>query len=111
MREQKPLLTSPDSSKSHLKAVNFVPFIVTSALFSPIGSGKALHGHVISSLNDTNAIECMKLCLVTEQCKSFNFSHQLKKCEVSGSTAKAHDLEDHKGFNYYEPPSFQAIYT
>ena len=78
-------------------------------MFTPTGYRKALRVQVISSLNDTNAIECMKLCMVTAQCKSFNFSHQLKKCEVSGSTAEAQRLEDREDFNYYERPSYGVI--
>ena len=79
------------------------------ALFTPIGSGKALAGHVISSLNATDVTQCMKLCLVTEQCKSFNFSEQQKRCEVSNSTTEAKSLKDQEGFNYYERATFQAI--
>ena len=84
--------------------------LVPDALFTPTGPGKALHGHVISSLNDTNAMQCMKLCLVTEQCKSFNFSDKLKKCEVSGSKAEAYGLKEQEGFNYYEPASYKMIF-
>ena len=78
-------------------------------MFTPIGRGKALHGHVISSQNDTSATECMKMCLITEQCKAFNFSGQMKKCEVSGSKAGVHGLKDQEGFNYYEPASYRMI--
>ena len=79
------------------------------ALFTPIGFGKALAGHVISSLVATDVTQCTKFCLVTEQCKSFNFSDKLKRCQLSGSTAEAHSLEDQEGFNYYERSSIQAI--
>ncbi|KAJ7365138.1 hypothetical protein OS493_007787 [Desmophyllum pertusum] len=84
---------------------------VSEALFTPIGPGKALPGHVISSLTVADVIQCMKLCLVTEKCKSFYFSAQLKKCEVSGSKAEKQSLEDREGFYYYEAASFQVIST
>ena len=80
-------------------------------LFTPTGPGKALSGHVISNLTVADVIECMKLCLVTEQCKSFNFSGQLQKCEVSGSKAEKTSLEDREGFNYFEVASYQTIST
>jgi len=80
-----------------------------SALFTPISLGKALASHVLSSKNATDVTECMKLCLVTKQCKSFNFSDQLKRCQVSGSTAGAQSLDDQESFNYYERDSFQVI--
>ena len=81
------------------------------ALFTTIGPGKALAGHVILSKNANDETECMKLCLVTEQCKSFNFSEQQKKCEVSNSTTEAQSLEDQEGFNYYERSSSKAMST
>ena len=80
-----------------------------SALFTPIGLGKALAGHVILSKNATEVTECMKLCMVTEQCRSFNFNERLKSCQVSGSTAEVQSLADQEGFNYYERASFRAI--
>ena len=80
-----------------------------SALFTPIGLGKALAGHVILSKNATDVTECMKLCMVTEQCRSFNFNERLKSCQVSGSTAEVQSLADQEGFNYYERASFRAI--
>ncbi|KAL9976346.1 hypothetical protein ACROYT_G013638 [Oculina patagonica] len=75
---------------------------VSEALFTPIGVGKALSGHEISSLTAVDAIKCMKLCLVTEQCKSFNFSDKLQKCEVNAAKAEKSSLEDREGFNYFE---------
>ncbi|KAL9976335.1 hypothetical protein ACROYT_G013625 [Oculina patagonica] len=84
---------------------------VSEALFTPIGVGKALSGHEILSLTDTDVIECTKLCLVTEQCKSFNFSDKLQKCELSGAKAEKSSLEDRKGFNYYEAAPYQMIST
>ncbi|XP_078365706.1 EGF-like repeat and discoidin I-like domain-containing protein 3 isoform X2 [Oculina patagonica] len=82
---------------------------VSGTLFTPVGPGKALPGHVISTLNVADVMECMKLCLVTEQCKSFNFSNGLLKCEVSGSKAEKPSLEDREGFNYYEAAFYQVI--
>ncbi|CAH3161174.1 unnamed protein product [Porites lobata] len=84
---------------------------VPAKLFAPVAPDKALLGHVRSTLNNTNVMECFKLCLVTTQCKSFNFCHQLKTCEVSDSTttSSANGLEDHQGCNYYEPESYQWI--
>lgn len=83
--------------------------LVPGTLFTPIGPGKALSGHVISTLTVADVIDCMKLCLVTQQCKSFNFSNGLLKCEVSGSKAEKPNLEDREGFNYYEAASYQFI--
>ena len=77
-------------------------FIVSSASFTPIAPGKALSGHVILSLNNTNVMECFKTCLIASQCKSFNYNEQLKKCEVSGSSGKEHGLTEQDGFYYYE---------
>lgn len=72
--------------------------LVSEALFKPIGPGKALSGHMISNVTVADVKEGMKLCLVTVQCKSFNFSHQLKTSEVSGSKAATSSLEDREGF-------------
>ncbi|KAL9976334.1 hypothetical protein ACROYT_G013624, partial [Oculina patagonica] len=83
---------------------------VPGTLFTPIGPGKALPGHVISTVTVVDVIECLKLCLVTEQCKSFNYSNGLlNKCELSGSKAEKPILEDREGFNYYEASSYQVI--
>lgn len=76
-----------------------------------MGVGKSLSGHEISSPTAVDVIECMKLCLVTEQCKSFNFSDKLQKCEVSAAKAEMPSLEDRKSFNYYEAASYQMIST
>ena len=84
--------------------------LVPETLFSPIGPGKALPaGNVISTLTVADVIECMKLCLVTEQCESFSFSNGLLKCEVGRSKAEKSSLEDREGFNYYEAGSYQVI--
>ena len=80
-------------------------------LFSLIGLSKALVGHVVSAENATDVTGCMKLCLLTEHCKSFNFSPQMNTCEVSNSTAIAQELQNHQNLNYYEPVSFQVIST
>ena len=77
----------------------------------PTGLGKAFSGHVLSSMTAVDVLECMKLCLVTEQCQSFNFSDKLQECEVSGSKAEKSSLEDRKDFNYYEAVSYLAIST
>lgn len=77
-------------------------FIVSAASFTSIAPGKALSGHVILSLNNTNVMECFKTCLIASQCKSFNYNEQLKKCEVSGSSGKEHELTEQDGFYYYE---------
>ncbi|CAH3187471.1 unnamed protein product [Porites evermanni] len=74
----------------------------SAASFTPIAPGKALSGHVILSLNNTNVMECFKTCLIAGQCKSFNYNEQLKKCEVSGSSGKEHELTEQDGFYYYE---------
>lgn len=80
-------------------------------LFSLIGLGKALVGHVVSAESATDVTGCMKLCLLTEHCKSFNFSPQMNTCELSNSTAIAQELQNHQNLNYYEPASFQVIST
>ncbi|XP_022804957.1 lactadherin-like isoform X3 [Stylophora pistillata] len=84
---------------------------VSGALFEPrFGPGKALPGHVISSRSVTDVMQCIQLCLVTNQCKSINFSSQLKECEVSGSKSEIASIRERKGFHYYEVVSFQGIY-
>lgn len=87
----------------------FLFLLVPETLFTPIGPGKALSGDVISTLTVADVIECLKLCLVTEQCKSFNFSNGLLKCEVSGSKEEKPSLENREGFSYYEAASYQVI--
>ena len=47
-------------------------------------------------------MECFKTCLIASQCKSFNYNKQLKKCEVSSSSGKEHELTEQDGFYYYE---------
>ena len=69
---------------------------------------KAPVGHAISSKNTSDVTECMKLCLVTEQCKSFYFSNQLK-CEVRNASGEVQAVDDQEDFFYYERASFQAI--
>ena len=83
--------------------------LVPSSLFTPMGPGKALPGHVISSLNTTDVTQCMKFCLVTEHCRSFYFSDKQKRCEVRGYTAEGQSLEEQDGFYYYKRSSFQVI--
>ena len=83
-------------------------FLGPSALFTPIGLGKVT-GHVISSKNVTHVTDCMKLCMVTEQCNSFSFNERLKNCQVSGSTAEVQSLENQDGFNYYERAAFPVM--
>lgn len=86
--------------------------LVPGALFtSRFGPGTALPGHVISSRTVADVIQCMKLCLATNQCKSFNFSAQLKECEANGAKSEKASLQDREGFNYYEVVSFEGIST
>jgi len=87
----------------------FLFSLVSETLFKPNGPDKALSGHVISSVTVTDVKECMKLCLVTVKCKSFNFSDQKKTCEMSGSKAAKSSLQDREGFYYYESSSYQVL--
>ena len=84
--------------------------LVSGALFEPrFGPGKALPGHVISSQSVTDVIQCIKLCLETNQCQSINFNNQQKECEVSGSKSEMASIQERNGFHYYEVVSFQGI--
>ncbi|XP_058960954.2 EGF-like repeat and discoidin I-like domain-containing protein 3 [Pocillopora verrucosa] len=83
---------------------------VSGALFElRFGPGKALPGHVISSQSVTDVIQCIKLCLETNQCQSINFNNQQKECEVSGSKSEMAIIQERNGFHYYEVVSFQGI--
>lgn len=107
------MTTRDEANYKHLTSFcSFLLFcLVPAELFTPVAPDKALLGHVSSSLNNTNVMECFKLCLVTTQCKSFNFCRHLKTCEVSDSTTtgSAYGLEYQQGCNYYEPESYQGI--
>ena len=90
--------------------VNVLLFLVPTTIFTSKASGEALHGHVISVLNNTNAIDCFKVCLGTTHCESINLSGRLKMCELSGgSTAKAQVLKEREEFHLFESPAHQAI--
>ena len=84
-------------------------FLVPTTIFTSTASGEAVQGHVISTLNNTNAIDCFKLCLGTTHCESINLSGRLKMCELSGSTAKAQILEEREEFHLFKSPAHQAI--
>lgn len=97
-------------TKALIPSLIFIHFFsVSEALLALIGPGKALSGHMISSWTADDVIQCMRLCLITEQCKSFNFSSELLKCEMSDSKAETQNLDDREGFNYYEALSYRAI--
>lgn len=91
--------------------ISFLPFLVPATLFSPIGCSPALHNQVISLINTTQTgIDCFKLCLVTEQCKSFKFNNSMQRCEVLSSTTELQSgVELEEGFSCYEPLSYQRI--
>ena len=84
-------------------------FLVPTTIFTSTASDEALQGHVISTLNNTSAIDCFKLCLGTTHCESINLSGRLKMCELSGSTAKAQILEEREEFHLFKSPAHQAI--
>lgn len=91
--------------------ISFLPFLVPATLFSPIGCSPALHNQVISLINTTQTgIDCFKLCLVTEQCKSFKFNNSMQRCEVLSSTTELQSgVELEEGFSCYEPLSYPRI--
>ena len=80
-------------------------------IFTISGFGKALSAHLIAPKYAADPLDCMKLCLMTAQCKSFNFSEKRRICEVSGYTAKEkmQDYGDNEEFNYYEAVKHTAI--
>nr|XP_058961605.1 lactadherin-like [Pocillopora verrucosa] len=83
---------------------------VLEALFMPrFGPDKVQAGQVITSRSVSDVMQCMKLCLVTDQCQSLNFSSSLKKCEVSRSKSEMSSIEDREGFHYYEIVAVEVI--
>ena len=67
--------------------------LASETLFKPTGPDKAFSGHLISYVTVADARECLKLCLVTVNRKSFNFSEQKKKCGVAVPKLRSHALE------------------
>ena len=84
--------------------------LVLEALFMPrFGPDKVQAGQVITSRSVSDVMQCMKLCLVTDQCQSLNFSSSLKKCEVSRSKSEMSSIEDREEFHYYEIVAVKVI--
>ena len=84
---------------------------MSETLFKPIGSDKTFSGHLISSVTVADTSECRKLCLVTVNRRSLNFSEQKKKCGVRGSKAAKPCLGDHEVFCCFESPSYRMMST
>ena len=80
-------------------------------MFTTSGFGKILSGYVISSNYVADSLECMNLCLLTAQCKSFNFSGKKRICEVSNYTAKEkkQGYGNNEDFDYYEPVKHTVV--
>lgn len=72
----------------------------------PVLEGKALQGHVITSLMVKKESSCLAHCYVEENCMSYNFGPELvddtRQCELSNSDDMLHpeDLVDRYGFTY-----------
>lgn len=73
------------------------------------GPDKVQAGQVITLRSVSDVMQCMKLCLVTDQCQSLNFSSSLEKCEVSRSKSEMSSIEDREGFHYYEIVAVEVI--
>ncbi|XP_029200554.2 uncharacterized protein LOC114965136 [Acropora millepora] len=73
---------------------------VPSTLFK--GTSKAAPSAVMTSKITNDVTECTKLCLVTEQCKSFYYSQKMMRCEMIGADTGNQELQNKSDFYYYE---------
>ena len=71
-----------------------------STLFN--GTSKAAPSVVMTSKITNDVTECTKLCLVTEECKSFYYSQKMMRCEMIGAAAGNQELQNKSDFYYYE---------
>ena len=77
------------------------PITVPSTLFKR--TRKAAPSVVMTSKITNDVTECTKLCLVTEQCKSFYYSQKMMRCEMIGAAAAGNqELKNKSDFYYYE---------
>lgn len=69
----------------------------------------ALRNHVTRRFFDAyEPSACMKYCIMTIDCKSFNYSPNKVTCELNNATALEfqNDLQSRSDFNYYYAQEF-----
>ena len=73
---------------------------MTSATRQHALSGKAFH----TEENLQESGECLTLCMLENQCKSFNFSKKLQLCELNSATKKEYprNFAPNMDFDYYQ---------
>ncbi|VDH99146.1 Hypothetical predicted protein [Mytilus galloprovincialis] len=56
--------------------------------------GKCLKVGVLLRYHKVSLLECVKECLITSQCTSFNYRHNWNLCDVVSSVSNSNDVDD-----------------